>query len=142
MTNIRRSRGYAWEIKVLDIFEKKGCVVTRLGGTTTTMPDVSAHKDHTKQIISIECKSTVGNVCRVPAEQIVRCIDWGNEWGLYENKIVILAFKFGNKGRGKQREEKQYLKVWNMNRIPKDVTIHYDGSLKMDGKDLWLENMK
>ncbi len=140
MTNIRRSRGYSWEVKVLDIFEKKGFVVTRLGGTTVTMPDVSAHKDSSKLIVSVECKSTVGNTCKVPADQIQRCVDWCKEWGLYEDKVVILAFKFGNKGTGKQRVEKQYLKVWNMRMRSVEVTCGYDGYLKARKKDLWLED--
>jgi len=127
LTNIRRSRGYAWEVGVIEIFDKLRFVVSRLGGTTITMPDVSAHKDDSKLIIGIECKSTVGNVCVVPGEQIQRCIDWCNSWGLYENKMVILAFKFGNKGTGKQREEKTYLKIWNFKNHVSEFICHYDG---------------
>lgn len=128
MTNVRRSRGYAWEVAVIEILDKLGFVVCRLGGTTITMPDISAHKDHSKLIVGIECKSTVGNACIVPGEQIQRCIDWCNDWRLYEYKMVILAFKFGNKGTGKQREEKTYLKIWNFkNIIPEKLTCHYDG---------------
>ena len=44
----RQSRGYAWEKKVVDIFDRMGFVVTRLGGTTIVMPDVSAHLDKEK----------------------------------------------------------------------------------------------
>ena len=144
MTNVRRSRGYSWEVQVLEIFEKKGFVVTRLGGTTTTMPDISAHKDNSELIISVECKSTVGNTCLIPSEQIQRCIDWCNAWGLYHYKMVVLAFKFGNKGSGKQREPRQYLKIWNMHRRVVDVICGYDGYCRnKDTKaELWLEDLK
>ena len=131
----RRSRGYAWEKKVVDIFDRMGFVVTRLGGTTIVMPDVSAHKDHAKLIVGIECKSTVSDRCYVPGEQIQRCIDWCTEWGLYTNKMVLLAFKFGNNGKGKQREGRQFLKIWNPNfKVPKKLSCRYDG-LCFDGKE-------
>jgi len=124
------------------IFKEKGFVVERLGGTTTELPDVVAHKDVSELIIAIECKSSTGKYCNVPAKQIQRCIDECNKWGLYHSKMVLLAFKFGNKGTGPQRESRYFLKKWNMHMVPVDVICHYDGFCKSNGKDLWLEEFE
>ena len=67
---LRRVRGYAWEDKVVKIFKEKGCHAVRLGGTTTTMLDVTVSKAKTKLIMAIKCKSTTKNWCNVPAGQI------------------------------------------------------------------------
>jgi len=139
MTNVKRSRGYAWEDKVVKIFKEKGFTVYRFGGPHQI--DVSAHNG--KVIIAIECKSTVGNTCLVPEDQIDRCYEWAFSFSKYE-PLVVLAFKFGNKGRGKQRAEKTYFKIWNMKMVPRDITCNYDGycKVKETGKDLWLEDFE
>lgn len=137
---IRKSRGYSWEAEVLKIFKNKNYNAKRFGGPHQI--DIQAHKDDRSLIISIECKSTVGNYCLVPREQITRCIDWCNDWKLYHTKIVILAFKFGNKKTGEQREQRQFLKIWNTHLKPVDVICMYDGFCKNNTtkKELWLEN--
>jgi len=48
-----------------------------------------------KTVIAIEAKSTVANIVYVPQDQIERCRDWVNQFGVYDAKKVILAFKFG-----------------------------------------------
>ena len=90
---IRRVRGYAWEDKVVKIYNGEGCHVVRLCGTTTTMPDVTVSKAKSKIIMSIVCKSTTTDHCHVPGAQIQRCLDWVNSWELYTYKVVNLAFK-------------------------------------------------
>lgn len=137
---IRKSRGYSWEDSVLEIFKNKKFNARRFGGPHEV--DILAHNDSTSVIISIECKSTVGDSCKVPAHQIQRCIDWCDEWGLYNTKIIILAFKFGNKKTGKHREQRQFLKVWNTHLKPINVICKYDGfcKSKKTKKDLWLED--
>lgn len=129
---IRKHRGYTWETKVVDKFTSLGFVTTRLGSTTTSMPDVSAHNDCAKLIISIECKSTSFEYADIPLEQLERCMEWCKEWGLYEKKIVILAFKFLSKkwlskGKYENRELKEYYKIWDWNLKPSIVKCKYNG---------------
>lgn len=138
---IRKSRGYSWEDAVVEIFRNKKFNARRFGGPHEV--DVLAHKDDVALIVSVECKSTVGNSCKVPGAQIQRCIDWCNDWSLYDNKMVILALKFGCKKTGKQREQRQFFKIWNMHLKPVDIVCRYDGFCKMKtGGDLWLEEFK
>ena len=73
---IRRVRGYAWERKVVKIYKEKGCHVVRLGGTNTTMPDITVRKAKTKIIMALECKPTTTDHGNVPAAQITRGLDW------------------------------------------------------------------
>lgn len=128
MSNLKRQRGYYWETKLVEIFTNLGFHTIRLGGTTSTMPDVSAHKDDSNLIISIECKSGISNSLIVPKDQLVRCMEWCKTWGLYKNKIVILAFKFARKDvKGNKRKGKQFLKIWNWNLESSDVKCSYDG---------------
>lgn len=135
MSNLKRQRGYSWETKMVEMFTGLGFHTIRLGGTTSTMPDVSAHKDDSSLIISIECKSGISNSLVVPQDQLVRCMEWCKTWGLYQNKIVILAFKFARKGvNGNSRKGVQYLKIWNWKLEPTDIKCDYDGKsfLKYD----------
>ena len=141
----RKSLGYNWEIKVGKIFKDRGFVVERLGGTTTELLDLTAHKDNSKLIIGIECKSVSGTYTYVPAEQLQRCIDETEKWGLYKNKMVILAFQFGKyslKSSKGYREKKEYLKIWNFNNSVTDVSCNYDGVCRSVGKIIQLEEFK
>lgn len=141
----RKSKGYNWEIKVLEILESKGFIVERLGGTTTELPDLVAHNDNTSLIIGVECKSVSGTYARVPVEQLVRCIDEGKKWGLYHNKMVILAFQFGRyqkKTMPGHRKKKEFLKIWNFNYTIGNVSCTYDGVCRCDGRIIELEEFK
>ncbi len=143
LTNLRRQRGYNWERKIVKKFSQLGFVSVRLGGTTTSMPDVSAHKDQSKLIISIECKSGVSSSLIIPTDQLERCMKWCELWGLYENKIVILAFKFARKDvKGNSRIGKEYLKIWNWKLEPVDVWCNYDGTCSIKGREIFLEEFK
>lgn len=138
----RKSKGYCWEADIVKKFEKLGFVAERLGGTTTAMPDVVAHKDGLKLIIGIECKSVSGKYACVPSGQIQRCIDETNKWGLYSFKMVILAFqfgKFGLKGEDGYREKKEYLKIWNFHYPVTNVSCHYDGRCFANNEEVELE---
>lgn len=141
----RKSKGYNWEIKVGQILKDKGFVVERLGGTTTEMPDVVAHKDDSKLIIGIECKSVSGMYAQVPTEQLQRCIDETEKWGLYESKMVILAFQFGKydlKYSEGYREKREYLKVWNFHYPVCNVSCNYDGVCRSNDEIIKLEEFK
>ena len=136
LTNLRRQRGYSWEQKIVEKFTKLKFSTVRLGGTTTSMPDVSAHKNDSSLIISIECKSGISDSLIVPKEQLERCIEWCGKWGLYLNKIVILAFKFARKDvKGNPRKGKEFLKVWNWNLEPCNVKCTYDGITLLKGEE-------
>lgn len=141
----RKSKGYNWEVKVKSIFEEKGFVVERLGGTTTEMPDVVAHKDDSKLIIAIECKSVSGTLARVPFEQLQRCIDETQKWGLYDTKMVILAFqfaKFGKVGDVHYREKREYLKIWNWWESIGNISCNYNGVIRRTYEKIELEEFK
>lgn len=138
LSNLRRQRGYSWEQKMIEKFTDLKFNSVRLGGTTTSMPDVSAHKDDSSLIISIECKSGISNSLIVPKKQLLRCMDWCKTWGLYQNKIVILAFKFARKDvKGNNRKGRQYLKTWNWKFTPADVKCGYDGNVFLKYDDTW-----
>lgn len=138
----RKSKGYIWEIKVKEKLQSLGFIVERLGGTTTELPDLVAHKDDSFLIIGVECKSVSGTYGIVPAEQLQRCIDEGKKWGLYKNRMVILAFQFCKyelKSSKEYREKREYLKVWNFNYAVKNISCNYDGICRCDGDVIKLE---
>jgi len=141
----KKSKGYSWEIKVKKKLQSLGFAVERLGGTTTELPDLVAHKDDSYLIIGVECKSVSGTYGMVPAEQLQRCIDEGQKWGLYKNKMVILAFqfcKYGLKSSKEHRAKTEYLKVWNFNHSVKNISCNYNGICRCDGDVIKLEEFE
>ena len=117
MTNLRRSRGYVFEntiVKILNDSSNWGGV--RLGSPSTKLPDVMGINNMYKTVIAIEAKSTVGNLVYVPQDQIERCINWVNQFGVYDVKIVILAFKFGQVPR--ERKLTYFYKIFPHKTIP------------------------
>ena len=138
----KKSKGYNWEIKVKQKLQNLGFVVERLGGTTTELPDLVAHKDDSALIIGVECKSVSGRYGMVPSEQLLRCIDEGRKWGLYKNKMVILAFQFCKyelKYSKGHRAKREYLKVWNFNYAVNNISCNYEGICRCDGDVIELE---
>ena len=93
----RRQRGYAFENSIVKKFNDSGngWFAKRLGSPSTNLPDVMGVNNFYKTVIAIEAKSTVCNLVYVPQDQIERCRDWVNQFGVYDTKKVILAFKFG-----------------------------------------------
>ena len=139
----RKSKGYTWEVKVGQILKDKGFVVERLGGTTTELPDLVAHKDDVSLIIGIECKSVSGTLARVPVEQLQRCIDETQKWGLYKTKMIILAFQFGKFGKvndSNYREKREYLKIWNMRKPIGNISCNYNGVIRRTYEKIELED--
>ena len=117
-----------------------------ISDSTTTVHYVTVSKANTTLILATECKSTSTDHCYVTEAQIQRCLDWVNEWELYTDKVVMLAFKFSEKkrvgtGKYESRKKKEFLKVWNLKMKPVDFSCGYDGfcKIKETGKDLWLE---
>lgn len=96
INQIRRQRGYTFENTIVQkLNNSSNWSAKRLGSPSTALPDVMGINNMYKTVIAIEAKSTVGNLVYVPQDQIERCRDWVNQFGIYDTKIVILAFKFG-----------------------------------------------
>ena len=120
---MRRSRGYAFEKRVVNMINadnnssnnnnENRWHAVRLGGTTTTMPDIIATCG--KNAYAIECKSGYSQMLYVPAEQIARCHRLLHGLlGYYERRHIILAFYFANitcgppSKRGRQNRRATY----------------------------------
>ena len=139
--SITRSRGYAFEIYVVEQFKKSGYYAYRLGGTTKTMPDV--HAIINDFIYGIECKSTQGTQAKFPAEQILRCHSWAIHLSLYQPR-VILACKF--KGNEKRKLKYSYYNIIlsNINNPTGYLGISYNGKVKnrVNSMDIMLEKVE
>ena len=96
----RRQRGYQWEDTIVKRFRKtKNWKAFRLGSPSIALPDVLAVNTEESTIFTIEAKSGTSTSLPVPADQIERCLDWIKTFDIYENKKVLLAFKFLSKKR-------------------------------------------
>lgn len=94
---IIRSRGYAFERKIVESFLKcEGWDAKRLGGTTTTMPDIFATNTDDSICMAIECKSTESTFAYIVKDQIDRCIRMVRD-SPYKKNYVVFAFKFKRK---------------------------------------------
>ena len=92
----RKQRGYVFESSIVEKLNNSTFwIAKRLGSPSTNLPDVMGINNACKTVIAIEAKSTVGNLVYIPQDQIERCRDWVNLFRIYDNKIVVLAFKFG-----------------------------------------------
>ena len=127
----RRSRGYNFEHKIVQEFSTTttaadGWQCRRMGGTSTGMPDTVAVNNIHDILLAIECKSTTGNYCYVPVDQLERCNNLLNLFNRYGVKHIVLAFKFsGNKGSRKLRHY-----YWVLPEIHEDLSCLH--SLRCD----------
>jgi len=83
-------------------------------------------------LFTIEAKSGTGTTLTVPFDQIIRCLNWTNNFEVYKTRKVILAFKFLSKkrvgvGEYEKRELREFYKVWDEKKIPTDIVCKYDG---------------
>ena len=105
VSSVRRSRGYNWESTIVKRLQKCGYAAYRLGGTTTSMPDIVAWPlGHGaarpwSRAYSIECKSTVNQYAYVPAEQIKRIRRFAEEFPITCFPIVSVLFRNPKTGR-------------------------------------------
>lgn len=138
----RRQRGYNWEDTLVKRFNGLDAwQAFRLGSPSTGLPDVFAISTKYKSVFTIEAKSGTGTSLYVPPDQIERCQKWIHAFDLYENRKVILAFKFLSKkriGNGKyqKRELREFYKVWNKSVFSSNLVCTYDGEtyLTKEGK--------
>lgn len=138
MTNIRRSRGYNFEHRLVKQLNAGEWTARRLGGSSTGLPDIVAVNNKDSVLLSIEAKSATSNSIYVPQDQIGRCYIITEMFGTYDNRYIILAFKFMRKKRqviaGKTkyipRKTKEYYKIVKFKGKPKHFPIikcNYDG---------------
>ena len=139
---IRRQRGYGWESTLVKRFNSiKSWKAFRLGSPSIALPDVLTINNVLSTIFTIEAKSGTGTTLQVPFDQIERCLPWIDNFQVYQNRQVILAFKFLSKKRVgtnkyEKRELREFYKVWDKKKKVIDCVCTYDGktyALK-DGK--------
>lgn len=129
----RKQRGYFWEDTLVKRFNAlEDWKAFRLGSPSVALPDILVVNNKKSTIITIEAKSGTADRLPVPADQISRCLNWTNNFGLYKNRKVILAFKFLSKkriglGQYESRELREFYKVWNTSNEIIDCVCTYDG---------------
>jgi len=133
IARIRRQRGYHWEDTIVKRFNAlDDWKAFRLGSPSVALPDVLVVSGKSSTIFTIEAKSGTGNTLQVPFDQIIRCLNWTNTFGLYKTRKVILAFKFLSKkrvgvGKYESRELREFFKVWDETKNAIDCVCTYEG---------------
>ena len=134
ISRIRRQRGYHWEDTLVKRFNKlDNWKAFRLGSPSVALPDILSLNNDDSIIFTIEAKSGTITSLTVPSDQIVRCMNWTENFKVYQTREVILAFKFLSKKRignslYEKRELREFFKVWNTKRTPIDIVCKYDGT--------------
>jgi len=129
----RRQRGYNWEDTIVKRFNAlKSWKAFRLGSPSVALPDVLVVNNIESIIFTIEAKSGTGTTLQVPYDQIERCLNWIDNFRVYQNREVILAFKFLTKKRIRtgiyeKRELHEFFKVWDKKKKVIDCVCTYDG---------------
>ena len=129
----RRQRGYQWEDSLVKRFNKiNDWKAFRLGSPSVALPDILTVNNKDSVLYTIEAKSGTGTTLTVPFDQIIRCLNWTNNFQVYKTREVILAFKFLSKkrigvGKYEQRELREFFKIWDPKRNPIDIVCKYDG---------------
>ena len=100
ISRIRRQRGYHWEDTLVKRFNKlDNWKAFRLGSPSVALPDILSLNNDDSIIFTIEAKSGTSTSLTVPFDQIVRCMNWTENF-----------------------------KVWNTKRVPIDIVCKYDGT--------------
>ena len=129
----RRQRGYNWEDTLVKRFNSiKSWKAFRLGSPSVSLPDVLSVNNAESTIFTLEAKSGTGTTLYVPFDQIERCLNWINNFQIYQKREVILAFKFLSKkrigtGKYEKRELHEFYKVWDKKKKVIDCACTYDG---------------
>jgi Holliday junction resolvase len=109
MSNLRRSRGYAYEHGLVERFNVlEGWSARRLGGSSTGLPDIVAVNNEQGILLTIEAKSGTSDILYVPQDQIERCMMVRNMFSIYPTRHVIFAFKFMSKKRFRRKQVTVY----------------------------------
>lgn len=149
---LRRQRGYQWEDTIVKRFNgTDNWKAFRLGSPSIALPDVLAVNTDNSTIFTVEAKSGTSTSLPVPYDQIERCLEWIKTFCIYENRKVLLAFKFLSKkridiGKYESRELREYFKIWDETLEITDCVCTYDGKFyaKVDGarKEIFLKECK
>lgn len=129
----RRRRGYAWEDALVKrIRGVDGWRSFRLGSPSVALPDIMAVNNSTKTLMIIEAKSGTGTTLQVPSDQLVRCARWTETLRAYEQRRVVLAFKFLSKKRVGTatytgRGLREFYKEWDCRDEPVSCVCTYEG---------------
>ena len=129
----RRQRGYQWEDTLVKRFNKMDSwKAFRLGSPSVALPDILSVNNEDGILYTLEAKSGTGTTLTVPSDQIIRCLNWTENFKVYKIRSVILAFKFLSKKRignsmYEKRELREFYKIWNPKRKPIDIVCNYDG---------------
>jgi len=129
----RRQRGYNWENTLVKRFNLiKTWKAFRLGSPSVALPDVLSINNVESIIFTIEAKSGTGTTLFVPFDQIERCLNWIDNFQIYQKREVILAFKFLSKkrigtGKYEKRELHEFYKIWDKKKKVIDCVCTYDG---------------
>ena len=130
----RRQRGYQWEDTLVKRFNKMDdWKAFRLGSPSVALPDILCVNNKNRILYTMEAKSGTGTTLTVPFDQIIRCLNWTNNFEVYKIRYVLLAFKFLSKkrigvGKYEKRELREFYKVWDSRKTPTDMVCRYDGS--------------
>jgi Holliday junction resolvase len=108
LSNIRRSRGYAFEHTLVQRLNNNRWQARRLGGSSTGLPDIVAVNNSDGILLTIEAKSGTSDILYVPQDQLARCMIIREMFGVYPMRHIILAFKFMNKKRFRRKNETIY----------------------------------
>ena len=135
ISQTRRQRGYQWEDTLVKRFNAlDSWKAFRLGSPSVALPDILCVNNHESKIFTIEAKSGTGTSLMVPFDQITRCMNWTENFTIYNNRKVIFAFKFLSKkriGKGEyeKRELREYYKIWDSKHPLNNIVCKYDGSV-------------
>jgi len=131
---LRQGRGYRFESYIVDNLNMDDWQCRRLGGSSMGMPDEVATYNDNGILLSIEAKSTVGDYCYIPNDQLERCNKICKMFNFYLSKRIILAFKFA--GKPKIRKLKYYFFIIytpvDFTNI-KNISCNYEGTIKFNG---------
>lgn len=105
---LSQSRGYSFEYKIVKEFNKDGWQCRRLGGSSSGLPDEIITNNEKSLIIAVEAKSSVYDHSYVDKEQINRCVDILDMFGVYSTRMVVLAFKFSKSKKDITKKLKFY----------------------------------
>ena len=133
IAKIRRQRGYHWEDTLVKRFNSlNNWKAFRLGSPSVALPDILVVNNKESIIFTIEAKSGTTEFLHVPYDQIIRCLNWTNNFQIYKKRKVLLAFKFLSKkrigiGKYESRQLREFYKVWEDSLTPIDIVCNYEG---------------
>lgn len=94
INSLRRSRGYSFEYSIVQELSIDGWQCRRMGGSSVGLPDTVATFNAKSILLAIEAKVSSDKYCYVPVDQLERCNSLLKFFNTYNNRRIVLAFKF------------------------------------------------